>query len=61
MCSGVLSLQPNNLRYMMKPNKKMRKMLIKLQNQLGKNEGKTLWLLQKKGLNNGMATQESTT
>jgi hypothetical protein len=45
----------------MKPNKKMRKMLIKLQNQLGKNEGKTLWLLQKKGLNNGMATQESTT
>lgn len=42
----------------MKSNKKMRKMLIKLQNRLGKNEGKTIWLLQKKGLNNGMAPQK---
>ena len=40
----------------MKANKKSRKMLIKLQNQLGKNEGKALWLLQKKELNNGMAS-----
>jgi len=32
----------------MKTNKKLRKILIKLQNQLGKNEGKTIWLLQKK-------------
>jgi hypothetical protein len=46
---------------MNKNKKKLRKMLIKLQNQLGKNEGKALWLLQKKELNNGMATQESTT
>lgn len=45
----------------MKTNKKLRKILIKLQNQLGKNEGKTIWLLQKKELNNGMASQESTT
>ena len=45
----------------MKKGKKMRKLLIKLQNQLGKNEGKALWLLQKKELNNGMASQESTT
>jgi hypothetical protein len=42
----------------MKKNKKMRKMLIKLQNQLGKNEGKALWLLQKKELNNDMAPQK---
>jgi hypothetical protein len=45
----------------MKSNKKLRKKLIKLQNQLGKNEGKALWLLQKKEMINGMATQESTT
>lgn len=35
--------------------KKMRKMLIKLQNQLGKNEGKTLWLQMKKEQSNAMA------
>lgn len=35
--------------------KKMRKMLIKLQNQLGKNEGKTLWLKMKKDMINDMA------
>lgn len=45
----------------MKSNKKLRKMLIKLQNQLGKNEGKAIWLLQKKEMINGLATQESTT
>lgn len=28
--------------------KKMRKLLIKYQNRLGKNEGKNLWLLKKK-------------
>lgn len=45
----------------MKKNKKLRKMLIKLQNQLGKNEGKDVWRLTVKEINNGMATQESTT
>ncbi len=35
--------------------KKMRKKLIKLQNLLGKNEGKTLWLLEKKELANAVA------
>lgn len=45
----------------MKSNRKLRKMLIKLQNQLGKNEGKAIWLLQKKEMINGLATQESTT
>lgn len=45
----------------MKPGKKLRKKLIKLQNQLGKNEGKDVWRQLKKEMNNGMATQESTT
>lgn len=40
----------------MKTNKKMRKKLIKLQNLLGKNEGKTLWIQMKKDMRNGMAT-----
>lgn len=39
----------------MKTNKKMRKMLIKLQNQLGKNEGKALWLQMKKEQSNAVA------
>jgi hypothetical protein len=40
----------------MKSGKKLRKMLIKLQNQLGKNEGKTLWRLKKKEMTDGMAS-----
>jgi hypothetical protein len=36
--------------------KKLRKMLIKLQNQLGKNEGKTLWRMKKKEMIDGMAS-----
>ena len=39
----------------MRNGKKMRKMLIKLQNQLGKNEGKALWLQMKKEQSNAMA------
>lgn len=39
----------------MKNGKKMRKMLIKLQNQLGKNEGKAIWLQMKKEQSNAMA------
>lgn len=39
----------------MKSNKKMRKKLIKLQNLLGKNEGKSLWLQMKKEQANAMA------
>jgi|DEB19_MinimDraft_3_1074340.scaffolds.fasta_scaffold170196_1 hypothetical protein len=45
----------------MKKGKKMRKLLIKLQNQLGKNEGRDVWRQMVKGMNNGMASQESTT
>lgn len=45
----------------MKTGKKLRKQLIKLQNQLGKNEGKSVWLQMKKDNTNVMATQESTT
>lgn len=33
--------------------KKLRKALIKLQNQVGKVEGKALWLQMKKDTNNG--------
>lgn len=43
----------------MKSGKKLRKQLIKLQNQLGKNEGKNLWRQMKKDMLNVMATQES--
>lgn len=39
----------------MKSNKKMRKKLIKLQNLLGKNEGKSLWLQMKKEKSNAVA------
>ena len=35
--------------------KKMRKLLIKLQNRLGKNAGKALWLQMKKDNNYAMA------
>jgi|688.fasta_scaffold02021_10 hypothetical protein len=40
----------------MKGGKKFRKQLIKLQNQLGKIEGKNLWLQMKKESMNGVAT-----
>ena len=36
--------------------KKWKKMLIKLQNQLGKNEGKGVWLQRKKESLNGLAS-----
>lgn len=35
--------------------KKMRKKLIKLQNQIGKKQGKTLWLQMKKEMINAVA------
>ena len=45
----------------MKTGKKLRKLLINLQNKLGKVEGKNLWRQMKKDNENGMASQESTT
>ena len=39
----------------MKKSKKLRKMLIKLQNKLGKNEGKNLWTKMKKEDTNAVA------
>ena len=41
---------------MTKNQKKMRKNLINLQNQLGKNEGKTIWLQLKKESANGTSS-----
>ena len=35
--------------------KRLRKMLIKLQNMLGKNEGKALWLQKKKEMTDAVA------
>ena len=40
----------------MKSGKKLRKMLIRLQNKLGKVEGKNLWRQMKKENMNGMAS-----
>ena len=43
----------------MKSGKKLRKLLISLQNKLGKVEGKNLWRQMKKENVNGASTQES--
>lgn len=40
----------------MKNGKKLRKQLIKLQNRLGKNEGKNVWRAMKKESMNALAT-----
>lgn len=39
----------------MKNKKKLRKLLIKLQNQLGKNEGRDVWIQKKKEMIDAVA------